>query len=173
MFQKAFVLSVLIAAISTGCDVKPTLSIDGNEKVGESQLDYRDQDLQGQIRHTVWKARSAKAEVDRLDANRLSLSISDESFENPCQQMWGAKRVVMVSVPRAVGETVLGQLPEIRTATFFSVFDGNSENAIATEGKVKVTDLAGGKLVGAMVIRADDGYEVNGKFEIAICQGSL
>jgi len=150
----------------------PSVSIDGDAFAGEQKPEatYRSEPAMGVINSTQWQFQSGSAKLWYGDDSRISLNFYGESLEDPCAPFIYGKSSVITGVPAVVGETVLGQMPNIETATFaYSDATGTSANLIATEGRIAITSISDEEVSGFIIAKYDGANHINGSFRLKMC----
>lgn len=132
---------------------------------------YRSEPAGGMINGGNWVFLSGVAVPQFNDTSRMSLRLYGEAYADPCSGFNFGKESVLTSVRAAVGETILGQMPNIETATFaYTEADGGNANMIATDGRIAVTEITAEEVSGFIIARYDGVNFVNGSFKVKVCQ---
>lgn len=136
-----------------------------------TSTDYENHLLDGTIDGQQWIMQSGKAKPSFADPSKLSLTFSDKVTSNPCNNFEFGQREVLTTIPKAVGETVLGQGSPMSTATFFISKNGSSQNLITTVGKINILEVTNQDITGQVSFYLNGNNVVNGIFKIPVCPG--
>lgn len=169
--MKKFLLLIALSTALFACEKKvdATLTAGGG---GNAPLDYSTANLGGKVLGAPFETVTAVASVSPSDPVRFRLSFLDIPLEDPCGFIF-TQRMVMASVPAALGETVFGEGSPMASATFFSQTDEGSTNLVTTTGKVVVQSISDTEVTGLFLASLDADNVVNGAFTAKRCFGSF
>ncbi len=132
------------------------------------------QTLTGTVNGESFTAVSGTAE-DVFDDGEYWISIhgAEPKDGDPCGfQAYeiGAPEII-ATVPAEAGDYEVGFLGDSVGVTFaFQSDDGESENYVATSGRLIIEEIADGVVRGGLIASTED-HEADGQFEVTICDG--
>jgi hypothetical protein len=136
---------------------------------GGDAVTITDQTLQGVIGGEPWEFEAGEAEASSFTVGEFAARLFGEphtvcgsAFEQP------AASHILLSVPDAVGSYALSFGQNSRTVTLYDT--ATSINHIAVSGAVDITEITATTISGGMHVRVDSDNEVDGLFELTICE---
>jgi len=169
-------LSLAIAvSLSMACAKKNESKNDsdggGNANVveGIESVEYMNQPAQGLIDGQLWVMNSGTAKPNFMDPKQFDFQFSDKVTTDPCQSFQFGEKEILTQLPNQVGEFFLGQGETMKSATFFVMKNGVSQNQISMVGKFNVQEVTAQEVIGQMFVYGDDNNIVNGTFRIPLC----
>ncbi len=125
--------------------------------------DLSDQMLAGEVGGQTWTFAAGQTDAflsegeDDFFATLYPMSFTTCGFSEP-----GGNHLI-VAIPKEPGEY---EMSLSRNMTFVV---GDSQNLIATQGRIVVDEVTDTTVKGGLVATYDDGNQVNGRFELTIC----
>jgi hypothetical protein len=169
-------LSLAIAvSLSMACakknESKSNSDDGGNANVveGIESVAYMDQPAQGLIDGQPWVINSGTAKPNFMNPDQFDFQFSDKVTTDPCQSFQFGQKEILTQLPNQVGESILGQGSPMKSATFFVIKNGVSENQISVVGKFNIQEVTAQEVIGQMFVYGDDNNIVNGTFRVALC----
>jgi hypothetical protein len=160
---------------------------DDSRLVGDNPVELVSQaPLAGQYAGAPWKAVSAAARISSSD-NTLDLVFSDSPTTNPCSTAFGVELKTVNVVAQAKVGTIKGRSPEdsaqgllassadsstfkiANFAHFFADMSKGTENFNTDNFVLRVDELSATLVKGALAVKFDDSYVIDGTFEAKIC----
>lgn len=161
---------VLVLALLGLAACSPSVGVDADGDDQKPQETYRAEPAVGMINGGSWLFLSGTAKPHYNDASRMSLSLHNEAFTDQCSGFSYGKANVLTSVPAVVGETILGQMPNMETVTMsYTDENGGGANLIATEGRIAITEITDQEVSGFIMARYDGVNYINGAFKLKVC----
>lgn len=146
-------LTGIACEVQTDASTSTDLSVEGtiNESV-----------LSGEVAGRSWTFISGRARPSSFDDD-YSFSFWSEDIVDPCgPHSIGSDSQLMGTFTLEEGTQMLGNLNNIN-------FSSNSQNNIATSGRMVITEIEADVVHGEMIATFDDENFVNGTFEITLC----
>ena len=161
MKKKNLFMTVTLAALSIGCEVKTEVESDSSFGGGTS---INDSTLSGEVAGRSWTFISGRAKPSVWDDGSYSLAFWDEDIENPCDSFSsGSEAQLLGSFNLEQGSQELSNTNNIN-------FSANSQNNITTEGRFVITEITEDMVYGKMIATFDNENYVNGIFELTLCK---
>ncbi|MNJ94895.1 hypothetical protein D3C87_125990 [compost metagenome] len=168
-FKKILLAAGLMSLVACNASIKAD-GLNGKQRE-QGAADYRSEAAAGMINGAGWVFLSGTARPQYNDSSRLSLSLYNEDFTDPCSGFSYGRANVLTSVPARVGETVLGEMPDVHTVTFSYVNeDGSGGNMIAYDGRLAITEITAETVSGFIIAEYDRQSFINGSFKLKVCE---
>jgi hypothetical protein len=139
----------------------------GGEDGGGGDFEIAGTPLAGQIAGQTWSLGTAETDAFLSeDSNDFWVNLYSQSF-TPCTGTapFGENHVI-ASIPKSVGDYTLSLS---LNATFVVQGATQTENYVATKGRIVVDEVTATLIRGGAYIEYDGGNVVDGRFEASVC----
>ncbi len=150
-------IALLISCSSDGGD-------DGNPL---PSYDFIDRDLQGKIDGQNWTYAAGFAEDSFFEEGNLSIEMTNETYDNPCDEFLLDGLKVFFDIEAQVGLKELKFAEDGQTITLFN--PATSLNIILVEGAVEILSITTSEVSGRIDGRSDEDNFINGNFTVPYC----
>lgn len=162
--MKNLFLILATAFLTVACEMETSVEADSDGENNRNNRSIRESVLAGEINGRGWSFISGRAKPSSFNEDAYSFAFWDEDVLDPCDQFsMGSEAQLLGFFPLSKGAHSLGNTHNIN-------FNYGSQNNIATDGRIVITEIIGDKVYGKLIATFDETNYVNGTFELTLCK---